>query len=93
MEKLGACFLPKEITCNRIDNLDKERQTLAQLALIVRLVQEAFKAFAEKKLQKFDALVGETSCQLRASAVQGLAYDPDTVEKLTDSNVEQIWKL
>ncbi len=44
MEKLGACFLPKEIIRNRIDTKDKERQTLAQLALIVRLVQEAFRA-------------------------------------------------
>jgi hypothetical protein len=73
---------PKEINKLMISSPEEEAMALARLRLITAVALSACEQLDKKNFRAFDALVGETSCQLRAHAIQQMASDPAFVTAL-----------
>ena len=56
-----------------IKKVEVAKDKLEQIHFITLITREALRDFKAKNFSKFDALVGETACQLRASKIADLA--------------------
>lgn len=61
-------FKPIEVIPSfNICDLQTTKKALTAVDFIAQVAIDAFKSFSEKRYEDFDALVGETSCQIRVS--------------------------
>jgi hypothetical protein len=85
MHALSSVFFPKAIHTTKIATKEDAQKACRLFLLITEIAERALSAFVQKSYQKFDALVGETSCQIRAGRVQALAMQEGFVEKCANS--------
>jgi hypothetical protein len=84
MNSLTSILFARQINAQKIATDEDAQKSHLLLLLVTRLALAAIHKFLARNFRAFDALVGETACQLRASRVQILAMDPDFRTRITE---------
>lgn len=87
--QLTSLGLPKDITKEIIHDAPTAKRALHTALLLVKIAKNALVHFLNQDYMQFNALVADTSCQIRASKQQKLALQASDLRKSLEAEIKK----